>query len=440
MSAVKEQFVLTKSQQAIFDAVEQTHDNYLLIGKPGTGKSVVTRALANNGQKNYTLCGPTGLAALNINGRTLHSVFRIPVSKGIIHPDYVQFPKDDRTINVLRYGIKYLIIDECSMVRADMFDYIDRLLRHVRLNDKPFGGLQVILIGDFFQLPPVVLSQEKKELKEYGYSSEFIFHSHVWEQANFHILQLTEVLRQQGDIKFIKLLHGARTGNLRPADVRLMDKLVGRQDDLRISLTGTNRQADEINARHLLSIDQPTKTFTAEMWGQWPAYPVDPELTLKVGAQVMVRKNRADLDPARPAKEQHSIVVNGTIGKVVEMEDSHVAIELPDGRTAKIYRSTWEMKVKQKTDEGKWQEITVAGYTQMPLSLAWAISIHKSQGQTFERVHIDATKIFAPGQMYVALSRCKTLAGISLEQKLTTGKFWPNRAVIDFYNDNGIEP
>jgi len=437
-----EQYTLTPTQQQIFNAIETTRNNFLIMGKPGTGKSVLTRAIWKDGQKKYTLCSPTGLAAVNIGGWTLHSVFRIPVSRGIIHPNYTQYPKDERTLDSIRYGIKTLIIDECSMVRADIFDYIDRLLRYVKGDNRPFGGIQVVLVGDFFQLAPVAVREERSQLKEYGYRSEFIFDSHVWKDANFQTILLTEVLRQKGDAKFIEFLHKARTGDLSPTDLKALDKLVGNPTNMRISLTGTNRQADEINGQHLASINEPARQFTAEVYGNWPAFPVDEKLSLKVGAQVMVRMNKADVPPGTKAKDADSKVVNGTIGKVTGFADdgSYVTILTETGHSVNIYRRTWELKIKKKQEDDRWHELVVASFTQIPLSLAWAISIHKSQGQTFEQVHIDATKIFAAGQLYVALSRCRTLEGISLQQRLTTNKFWPNKAVINFYNENNLEP
>src|SRR5690348_4106001 len=219
-----EQFTLTQDQQRVFDLVENSDRNVFLSGPPGTGKSVVTRALRSTGQKHYIVGAPTGLAATNANGRTLHSIFRIPVSDGIIHPTYNKFPIEDRTVNFIRYGIKALIIDEISMVRADILDYIDRCLRSIKGVSEPFGGIQVIAVGDFYQLPPVASKIDRTELKKAGYSSAFAFGAAVWN--SFEHVELTEVLRQKGDDTFIKLLRAARIGQVNDKGLELFNKQV----------------------------------------------------------------------------------------------------------------------------------------------------------------------------------------------------------------------
>jgi hypothetical protein len=434
------EFQLTKNQQQVFDAVENTNNNYLICGKPGVGKSVLTRALTELGRKTYTLGAPTGLAALNIEtefarAKTLHSLFRLPVSGGIVHPTFNNFTIDDHTLKHIRYQIKHLIIDEISMVRADMFDYIDRLLRFVKGVDLPFGGIQVICIGDFYQLPPIVQGFEQKQMEEVGYDSPFIFSSKVF-AANFSILTLSEVLRQKGDPKFIDLLDNARTGYMTPKNIGDLNRVVHPADDLTIRLSGTNAQADEVNSKFLAAIGSPSFQYIGEKFGEWPALPVDLQLTLKVGAQVIVKVNGADRPPNYKGKFV-SEVVNGTLGKVSEIIETiegerKVIIETLKGSLVTIYTKRWERKVKVFEDDA-WQEKIVASYTQMPLQLAWAISIHKSQGQSFDKVHIDARKIFAPGQMYVALSRCRSLKGLSLETEVNARKFWINPKVVEFF-------
>ncbi len=456
------EFPLNKDQQKAFNAIEGTLDNYLIHGKPGVGKSVLIRALTEDGNKSYTLAAPTGLAALNIGGRTLHSIFRLPTSNGIMPEDYNVFPNDDRVLNFIRYQIKHLIIDEISMVRADMFDYVDRLMRYAKQQpDKPFGGAQVIIIGDFYQLPPVVTREEVVPLRMAGFSSPFVFSSKVF-QSCFKTLFLDEVLRQKGDPDFIDLLNSARTGEVHPQQLKTINKQVGLPDDIRIKLAGTNKQADEINWSELRAIQAEEKKYQSSKFGEWPALPAEELLTLKVGAQVMVKMNGADRPPSLRG-EFVSGVVNGTLGKVVKfleklprsktnysvgdlVEDmldgieiettggiEAVVIEKDNGEQATIYRKRWERKVKEKIGD-KWEEKVVASYEQIPLALAWAISIHKSQGQSFDKVHIDATKIFAPGQLYVALSRGRSLAGISLQVPVTTSKIWANRDVLQFFD------
>lgn len=465
------EFQLTKNQQEAFDLIEDPRNyNICLCGKPGVGKSVLIRALTEIGNKNYTLAGPTGLAALNIEGKTLHSIFRLPVSHGIIAKDFNNFASDQHVINYIRYQIRHLIIDEISMVRADYFDFIDRFMREVKGVNLPFGGVQVIIIGDFYQLPPVVIKEEVPQLRNEGYGSAFVFSSAAF-QNSFKVIMLHEVLRQKGDPDFIELLDGARIGSVHPRHIGKLNKQVGRPNDIRINLTGTNKQADGINQGMLESIQQPRVLFQATKYGEWPAYPVEEELYLKVGAQVMVKMNGADRPPKEVGKFV-SKVVNGTLGVVKEIhkakaedveplpympayeEDENdlelpipktnllrktndgvnrVVITLDSGEDVTIYTKQWQRKKKEKKD-GKWEETIVASYEQMPLALAWAISIHKSQGQSFDKCHLDLSRIFAPGQAYVALSRCRSLAGISLETAVTSRVFWANRDVMSFFD------
>lgn len=434
------EFTLTKNQQQIFDAIENSNKNILVCGEPGVGKSVLTRALTELGRKSYTLAAPTGLAALNIEteyarAKTLHSLFRLPVSGGIIAPNFNNFTLDDHTLKNIRYQIKHLIIDEISMVRADMFDFIDRLLRYVKAVDAPFGGVQVICIGDFYQLPPIVNSYEQKQMSDAGYDSPFIFSSKCF-AGNFSIMNLNEVLRQKGDPRFIDLLANARTGYVNHKDIADLNKLVKPADNLTIRLCGTNKQADEVNASFLNAIDAPQFQYIGEKFGEWPALPVDPQLILKVGAQVIVKVNGADRPPQHKGKF-YSDIVNGTLGKVHEIiEDDgerKVTIETIKGKLVTIYTKRWERKVKVYEND-EWQEKIVASYSQMPLQLAWAISIHKSQGQSFDKVHIDAAKIFAPGQLYVALSRCRSMKGLSLQSEVNARKFWANPKVVEFFD------
>lgn len=425
------EFKLTDNQQQIFDLVENSNENFCILGKPGVGKSVLINYLVANGRKTYTLAAPTGLAALNISGRTLHSLFMLPVSHGIIHPDFNNFSINENAERQIKHGLKHLIIDEVSMVRADMLDYIDRLLKHVKGNDKPFGGVQLILVGDFYQLAPVVIKEEKTQLSAYGYDSPFIFSSACFK--NFHIVQLSEVLRQKGDNDFIKILDRARVGILDDFRLSQLNKRVLKADDLRIRLTGTNAQAMEINNSFLAGIKERPQIYTSVKYGDWPALPAEELISLKVGCQVMVKKNGADRPDNDRTPDFVSKVVNGTLGVVTTMEQERVQITLANGEQVWIYFKSWERKVKMQ-ENGEWVEKVVASYRQLPLSLSWAISIHKSQGQSFDTVHIDANKIFVAGQLYVALSRCRSLAGLTLERPLKATNFWTDKQVSKFYS------
>lgn len=445
----QKEFKLTRNQLTIFNTVERTFDNYLIHGKPGVGKSVLIRHLIAHGNKHFTIAAPTGLAALNIDGRTLHSIFRIPVSQGIIHPTFNKFNLDDKVVNAIKYGIKALIIDEISMVRADILDFIDRYMRFCKEQpDKPFGGVQVIAVGDFFQLPPVTSSQEKAEFVAAGYDSPFAFDAKVF-AGNFHVVFLNQVLRQKGDKAFIDLLDTVRMGAPMYSQLKLLNARVGQHDGMCITVASTNQQADIVNQKRLNELDAESSAwFVADKFGEWPAMPCDERMELRVGAQVLVKKNGAD----RPqgVRDHESKVVNGTLGKVLRIvtdenlldrgenlgstdeTQAFVEIELENKDVVKIYRQRWERKVK-KLEDGEWDEKLVASFEQMPLILAWAISIHKSQGQSFNKVHIDASRIFAAGQLYVACSRARTLKGITFEDKLNPNKFWADKDVLRFF-------
>lgn len=424
-----ENLPLTKDQQRIFDLCENSDRNILIVGKPGVGKSVLNNALLTLSKKYWTMAAPTGLAAINVCGKTLHSLFRIPVSQGIFHPNFRNFTTNDNILRNLRYTVKRLIIDEISMVRADTFDYIDRLLRFVKGNDLPFGGIQVVIVGDFFQLPPIVTRDEIKPLKEF-WESEFVFSSKAFLNGNFQIEELTEVLRQKGDNKFIDILHSARTGDIDLKQLALLNNQVHPSiEDIRIRLSGTKKQAEEVNQSFLSKIDEPGKTYEAKIFGNWPEKDEPLILSLKPGAQVMVKLNGAD----RPEEDKgSSSVVNGSLGTVISLADKSVDIRLDNGNEVTIYKRRREHKIKELVD-GVWGEKVLASFEQIPLMLSWAISIHKSQGQSFDKAHVDASKIFAPGQLYVALSRVRSLAGLTLQSRLSTDKFWANESVVKFF-------
>lgn len=438
---------LTKTQQAIFDFVEDTDKNVFITGRPGTGKSVLTNALRQLGRKDYRVAAPTGLAALNVNGKTLHSMFRLPVSDGIIAPDYNKFSQIDNVVKFVRYQLRWLIIDEISMVRVDQFDFIDRFCRLVRNDSRPFGGIQVIAVGDFYQLPPVAKPDDVKALKAAGWESPFVFSSRLFE--GFETRKLTEVLRQKWDRKFVDILARMRVGELTPKDLAAINGLVEPDfEDIRIRLVSTNAEAFSTNSKELAKLGGEIVTFSATQTGVWPVkdnFPAETELTLKVGAQVMVKLNKADI----PQGERgDSDVVNGDLGIVEEIfdgqpdteegpgfdsEEPYVEVRLrKNDSVVKIWRRRWEYKVKEKIGND-WTERVVASFEQIPLSLAWAISMHKSQGQSFEAVHINCEKIFAPGQAYVAFSRCRTLEGITLESRVNASKFFANKEVVKFF-------
>lgn len=425
------EFQLTSEQQSIFDLIENTNDNILIHGKPGVGKSVLIRALRETGSKHYSLAAPTGLAALNIGGKTLHSLFGIAPSEGIYTPDFNIFTKNDNVLHHLYHKVNHLIIDEISMVRADMFDYLDRELRFVKNNNQPFGGVQIIAVGDFFQLPPVTKASDKKQLKEYEYKSQFAFDAFAFK--DFKVVSLNTVLRQN-EREFIDILHAARTGEISEKQTKVLNKQVAKCTDFRIQLAGTNQQADLINMKQLSLIKEEAVKFEAEKWGYWPQLPVEQSIQLKVGAQVLIKKNNTDKPPGAKGLASGKIV-NGSIAKIIELptqEKPYTVVELEDGTQHNIYKTRWELKEKRRDKDGKWSEQPVASFEQVPFQLAWAISMHKSQGQSFDRVHIDALKIFEAGQLYVALSRARTLEGVSFQAPISKDNFWADDNVLRF--------
>lgn len=424
---------LTSDQQTVFDIIENSSENIIVHGKPGVGKTVLIQALKEYGQKHYTIGAPTGLAAQLGGGKTLHSLFGIPVSKGIFTRDFNKFTNNPNVRNNILHTIKYLIIDEISMVRCDLLDYVNRLLQDVKQNAMPFGGVQVIAFGDFFQLPPVVNSEDRKQLKEAGYKSEFAFDAACFE--SFRPLILDKVLRQK-DLEFLKILHSARTGKINLTQLRNLNKRVEACTDIRVRLTAKNDQADTINLHHLRQINEPLREYHANSFGAWDKFPHDTVLTLKVGAQVLIKKNAADRLPNAKGGFS-SEVVNGSLGIITELcektDDApqRVMVKLRNDKVVPIYTNRWEQKVKEKIGD-QWTERVIASFEQIPLQLAWAISMHKSQGQSFEFVHVDPVSIFTAGQIYVALSRARSLDGLSLERPVRERDFMTNEKVLRY--------
>lgn len=436
---------LTNTQQLYFDLIESTDDNYLIHGPGGVGKSVLTNALRENGQKPWLCAAPTGLAALNVNGKTLHSIFMIPVSSGIIPADYNRFTNNPNVVAYITHAVKYLIIDEISMVRADILDYIDRTLRYFKKVNKPFGGIQVVAVGDFFQLPPVVVGNDKQALLDGGWRSEFAFDAHCFE--NFKPLILDEVLRQKGGDGFIEILHSGRTGHVDAKQLARLNKRVEPCTDFRVRLCGTNKLAEQTNLAKLAAIKEAPHEFHANNFGTWPQFPAETVLQLKVGAQVLVKLNGADVPPGKMRSIKGSKVVNGSLGIVREFREASddlrasVMVELCDGSVVPIYIGRWEQKVREKIN-GEYVDRITASFEQYPLQLAWAISMHKSQGQSFEFVHVDPSAIFAAGQLYVALSRARSLAGLSLQCPIRQGDrkgFFASKRVLAFVEKIEVE-
>ena len=392
--------------------IEGGDQHVFITGRAGTGKTTLLHLLRDETTRNVAVVAPTGLAAISVGGQTIHSFFRLP-------PRFV----DTREIRALRHtsvmkALDLLIIDEVSMVRADLMDGIDRALRLNRRNDEPFGGVQLAMFGDLWQLPPVVREAELKEYFGETYGGPYFFQSLVWGQCAGRSVDLEKIYRQKDDAEFRNILQHIRDGEpgeaiLRALNDRVMPKARLPDPDSHIVLTATNDAAFRENSRRLMALPGKAKVYTAEVTGKFDtaAFPTEPSLTLKVGAKVMFLRN----DPEKRW-------INGSWGVVTGLGAEGPTVQLEDGpekgQAHEVRKTAWENLAYQYDRSSK--QITreqIGAYKQLPLRLGWAITIHKSQGQTFDRVYIDLGRgAFSHGQTYVGLSRCRTLAGLALAQ------------------------
>ena len=411
-----------------WDFVEHTGISIFLTGKAGTGKTTFLRAVKENSTKRIVVVAPTGVAAVNAGGVTIHSFFQLPLSPFVPEVQIqtrFAFGKEKRKI---MRTLDLLIIDEISMVRVDVLDAIDSVLRRYREHDKPFGGVQLLMIGDLQQLTPVVRPDEEALLRKY-YETPYFFSSHALRSIDYVTIELSKVFRQQDDT-FITILNHIRDGQATTADLQLLNQrfLPHFQPTVEsdyIRLTTHNRMADDFNRRQRLSLHEPEFTFVAEIGGQFPDnnYPADYKLTLKRGAQVMFIHNDAG-----------GKFYNGRIGHVISIDRNHIHVLCPgDEIPIEVPMNTWENAKYTLNEQTKQIESEVQGtFTQYPLRLAWAITIHKSQGLTFDHAIIEAQQAFASGQVYVALSRCRTLEGLVLASPIAQSAVINDQRVSDY--------
>ncbi|GAB1453521.1 helix-turn-helix domain-containing protein [Draconibacterium sp.] len=417
-----------------FKFVQYTGQNIFLTGKAGTGKTTFLKSLKERSPKRMIVVAPTGVAAINAGGVTIHSFFQLSFAPqiGIENEQIKQMRFNREKINIIR-SLDLLVIDEISMVRADILDAIDRVMRRFKNGRKPFGGAQVLMIGDLQQLAPVIKNDEWNLLKR-EYETIYFFSSKVLHETKFVSIELNHVFRQQDD-KFIAILNKVRDNNLDQEAVLALNKrhLPNFQPsdiDGYITLCTHNVQADRINDAKLRGIPSKAQVFTARIEGKFPeySYPTEFELKMKIGAQVMFVKN----DPS-PEK----LFYNGKIGMITDIDDDTVFVRCPDDDDAiAVTPLLWE-NVKYTIDEisSEIKEDVEGSFNQIPLKLAWAITIHKSQGLTFERAIIDAEASFAHGQVYVALSRCKTLEGMVLSTPISSRSIINDGTVTGFVQD-----
>lgn len=406
-----------------------------LTGRAGTGKSTLLQHFREVTQKKIAVLAPTGLAALNVRGQTIHSFFGFPPHP--FHNDHIK----KRRNNQIYQNLDAIVIDEVSMVRADILDAIDYFMRiNGRERSLPFGGVQMIFIGDLFQLPPVISSEIEKQMFNFLYDTPYFFSAHVLRKLPLHYIELKKVYRQK-DRYFLDLLDAIRTKTIDDETLKhlntrcqLSNNPLPANKDLYITLTSTNYIAQSINNRELDKLSTPAYTFAADIVGNFDEHsmPNDKTLTLKEGAQVMFVRN-----------DQWYRWVNGTLGVISYIDDETICVSVNNGSGEAIYaleKSTWEiLRYQYNPEENKITTEVIGSFNQFPIKLAWAITIHKSQGKTFNHVLIDIGKgAFAPGQVYVALSRCTTLEGIVLKNPIRYRDIIVDERILRFAGNAGL--
>lgn len=430
--------------QNALQLVQFTHRSLFLTGKAGTGKSTFLHYIAQTTKKKYVILAPTGIAAINVGGATLHSFFKLP-----FHP---LLPNDRRyntrqLRNTLKYNsekiklireLELIIIDEISMVRADIIDFIDKILRVYSHNMRiPFGGKQLLLVGDVYQLEPVLKEEDWQLLQPY-YASKFFFDAHVFRTFQLVCIELQKVYRQRDD-KFISILDHIRTSTVTNTDLSLLNQQVGQHqpmDTHQLSITLSTRRdtVDYINGLHLSKLPGDATILHGSIDGEYPEnnLPTPIELEVKTGAQILFIKN-----------DREKRWVNGTLGTIIgigDEEDGKIYVRTEQGEDVDVELEVWNnVRYTYNQKEQKVEEEILGSFQQFPLRLAWAITIHKSQGLTFNQVKIDLSGgVFAGGQTYVALSRCRSLKGIALQEPVKREDIYVNQEIVRFsknYND-----
>jgi hypothetical protein len=432
--------------------INQTHRSVFLTGKAGTGKTTLLREIINTTHKNTCVVAPTGIAALNAGGVTIHSMFQLPFG-GFI-PDnsaenFIQNLKFETPSSLQRHfkmngqkkrviqNMELLIIDEVSMLRADILDAINCMMQSVRKNANPFGGVQVLYIGDLLQLPPVIREEEWQVLRKY-YKGKFFFHSHVVQQFPPLYIELSKIFRQT-DNQFISVLNNLRNNQVSQSDMTILNQFVQTDFDLNtnkgyIILTTHNAKADETNAKALDDLQGKIHKYKAEIIDDFPdkIFPVDKNLLLKVGAQIMFVKNDLSVDKK---------YFNGKIGTIKSLTSKEIFVHFPDENvTIEVEKYEW-VNIKYSVDPNTKEivEEVLGTFVQYPIKLAWAITVHKSQGLTFDKAALDVSQVFLPGQAYVALSRLRSLEGLVLLSPMRMNGISNDQDVMNYAQNKASE-
>jgi hypothetical protein len=432
--------------------INQTQQSVFLTGKAGTGKTTLLKEIIATTHKNTVVVAPTGIAALNAGGVTIHSMFQLPFGGFIPDNSVPQFSNTTKfeTKATLRRHFKMsgqkravirnmelLIIDEVSMLRADLLDAIDFMMQSVRKKSAPFGGVQVLFIGDLLQLPPIIRDEEWRTLRSY-YKGKFFFHAHVIQQYPPLYIELSKIYRQTDD-RFISVLNNLRNNEITQTDIQMLNEFVKPNFDLKsnkgyITLTTHNAKADVMNSQSLEDLEGNLVTFKPEITGDFPEklYPVDANLQLKIGAQIMFVKN--DLSPDKN-------YFNGKMGIVKTMTSKEIWVHFPDeDKTIEVDKYEWQnirYTVNEMTKEI--EEEVLGTFVHYPIKLAWAITVHKSQGLTFDKAALDVSQVFLPGQAYVALSRLRSLNGLVLLSPLQMNGISNDQDVMDYAENKASE-
>ncbi len=443
---------LSQDAKYTLQFINQTQRNIFLTGKAGTGKTTLLREIIKTTHKNVVVVAPTGIAALNAGGVTIHSMFQLPFAGFIPDnsaPQFSDFVKFETKQTLSRHfkmsGLKkavirnmeLLIIDEVSMLRADVLDAIDFMMQSVRKKKTAFGGVQVLFIGDLMQLPPVIRDEEWKILRSY-YNGKFFFHSHVIQLNPPLYIELSKIFRQTDDV-FISLLNNLRNNQISQEDIKILNQYVKPNFDLKenkgyITLTTHNAKADAMNAKALEELDGKLVKYKPEIIGDFPdkIFPVEESLQLKIGAQVMFVKN--DLSPEKR-------FFNGKMGIIKSLSEEEILVHFPEeNKTITVDKYEWEnIRYKVNEDTKEIEEDVLGTFVHYPIKLAWAITVHKSQGLTFDKAALDVSQVFLPGQAYVALSRLRSLEGLILLSPLKMNGISSDVDVMDYAENKANE-